>query len=353
MEGDPEKRWFTIYVHTCDLDPRGSGERPTEGKQYVGQAVHTAEDFTFGCSDVDVAERAMMRRWRQKIGKPSHLLAKAVMRFGAESFRHEVKFVVFGQTAANMTEVRLRLELDTLVPHGYDKREKGQTPISFGELSDACSRGKKAMGPERRSAARRKANETMGPERRSAAARKGKERMGLERRRAAGRKAAETSGPEKRRDIRRQQIETLGPEGLHRAAVRGAEAKGIEGRRTAARKAIETMGSEGLRNRSIRRAETMGRERLSAATRKAMETKGPEGRRAARLKQIETMGPEGQRAANRKRLNTRWLKAFERAIDAGDIVEADRIAATSLAAKLRWAAEDAASASSKEPPASE
>ena len=153
---DPETRWFTIYVHTCDADPRASGDRPTEGKQYVGQAAHSLRDIERGFTDT--AERAMQTRWRHKQGEKKSALAFAVREFGADRFRHEVVDIVLGQEAANRAEDEWITKLDSLEPRGYNRRRGGQYALTYEERSEFCKVGWAKIPVEQRKRERAQTN---------------------------------------------------------------------------------------------------------------------------------------------------------------------------------------------------
>jgi hypothetical protein len=322
MKTDPESRWFTIYVHTCDADPRSSGDRLGKGKQYVGQVVHLLGDAS------DTPELAMKRRWRAKRYERS-LIGHTVRQFGTKNFRHEILDTVLGQTAANLAEAEWAEKLDTYEPHGYNRRKCGtQGALTFEERS--------AFGR----IARRKGMETLGPEGRSAAMYKAKETLGPEGRKAISRKAMETLGPEGRSAAAQKAKETLGPEGRKSATRKANETKGPEGRSAAVRKALKTMGPKGRHARALKSNMTSGPDGRSARVRRANATRGPEGRRASALKGIETQGPEGLKQRLYKAWDVRWFKALRLALAQKDFVRAIGVLKACLYATMRRLAED-------------
>jgi len=229
LSGDPEQRWFTIYVHTCDADPRGGGERPTDGKQYVGQAMHSLRDIERGFPDV--AKRAMMARWSHKQREES-VLSRAVQRFGAENFRHDVLDVVFGQTAANKAEGEWATKLDCYEPRGYNRRKAGQQyRLSHEEHSEFCKRGWAAIPVEQKMDSIRRGQKTLGPK-------------GLSLRST---RRAVTMGPKKLSASISKGHVTRGPDGQAAAIAKRIENMDFF---ASSRKAMVTMGPEGLRGRA-------------------------------------------------------------------------------------------------------
>jgi hypothetical protein len=230
---DPESRWFTIYVHTCDADPRGSGERPTEGKQYVGQVIHDITHVNRGYADV--AERAMRRRWGHECREES-VLGRAVRQFGAERFTHKIVDIVLGQTSANRVEEEWADKLDCYEPRGYNRRRAGLQGyvVTYEERSEFCKLGWAKIPIERR------------------------------------------------REIIRNGQNTLGPEGLSKRAFRRAKSMGSEKLSAAISKGHVARGPEGQAAAAAKRIQNMD---FCAASQKAMITLGAEGmsRRANKI----------------------------------------------------------------------
>jgi hypothetical protein len=328
MDGDPEKRWFTIYAHTCDIDPRGSGERPTEGKQYVGQTVHGVQNYP------DAAERAMMRRWRQHCREKT-VFARAIRRLGPERFQHKIVDVVLGQTAANYAEIEWAEKLDSYEPRGYNRRMAGlQGAVTLAERSEFTRRGKSLVPPEERRASTLRGQQTLGPEGRRARSLKTNETIGPERRKEIARKRAATIDYVQIGKAISAGQRALGFEYLSARSLRGKATMGPERRSEAVRKSARTMGPDGRRARALRREDASGPEGRSARIRKAKATMGPEGRSAAAHKAIASQGPEGLKRRIQKAWTVRWAKALKLAEDNGDLEKAEKIR-TSLDASLR------------------
>jgi len=272
--GDPENRWFSIYVHTCVLN----------GKQYVGQAVHCLLDIQRGFSNI--AERAVRRRWKQKC-RENTLLGRTVRELGADNFRHEIVEQVFGQTATNLAEEKWITSLGTLEPAGYNRKTGGQRAFSAEELSNLCKRGRASMSIEQRKQAARKAQET------------------------------------------------LGQEGLHLRAVRRAETMGPEKLSAAIRKGHETRGEEGRRLAQQRRIAAIGRDGFVAAVKKMNETLGPEGRRARSLSVAKSLGAAGLSEKAVKGHYTKRLGYLRQALAARDRFEIRRLLTLGLSLTIR------------------
>jgi hypothetical protein len=372
---DAEKRWFAIYVHTCDDDPRGSGERPNDGKQYVGQAMHALRD-PIECA----SERAMRTRWRHKCREDGGktLLAVAVRRFGADRFRHEIVAVVLGQDEANRVEDEWILRLDSLEPRGYNRKRGGQFEMTHEERSDFCKRGWAAVPAEARKAKAAKAMETLGEAGRSRRARIRAERLGHERLREIILKGHMTMGAEGRarlhakrvantdfKALARKIIETIGPDGVRRRAqliwrskwtkaIAAAEASGdveranrIRARMDAAVRMWEfpneklvQLSESGASIHEIASQIGVPYTAVYHALRKIRGPRGPDGRAEANARRIahtdfkalsrkamQTLGPEGLTRRANSIWQARWVKAIAAAEESGNIDEANSIRA--------------------------
>lgn len=286
LSGDPEQRWFTIYVHTNDADPRGSGDRPTEGKQYVGMAIHSIRDIEHRFPDV--AHRAMKARWRNETRCPQ-LIGQVIRKFGKEHFRSEIVDVVLGQDAAKQAETEWATKFDSYEPRGYNRRKCGIVGnLTFEERSEFCKLGWAKIPIEQKREFVRKAKKTLGPDGRS----------------AAGSKRAVTVGHEK----------------MSLTTKKVWEARDSEERASIAAKRIENMD-------------------FVAAANKAVIAKGPEGLSAASNKAKDTMGAKGMSRRARKGHFTKWQHAIELAFAARDYAKIGKILRTSFAAMARWETE--------------
>jgi hypothetical protein len=339
---DAERRWYTIYVHTCLQDPRGSGDRPQDGKQYIGQTVHAIGTE----SDPDRVERAMFRRWNQHCRDPrsSSLLSRAIRKFGKEVFTHEVVAVVFGQTSANQVEIEYAEKFDCYEPRWYNRRKAGvQGLITFEERSEFVRRGKQAVPAELRREAARKARETLGPEgtrARIQASYRAYMALGHEARSAIAYKRSATIDWEKVGRSISAGRKALGFEKLSAASIKGKRTMGPERCSEAVRKSARTLGPEGRRLRKLKRDANMGPERRREAIRKTKATMGPERRREAARKAIVNQGPEGLKRRVQKAWDVRWLKALRAALSEKNYEAAIKVLDGCLRATLRRLAED-------------
>jgi len=271
---NPEQRWFTIYVHTCDAD---------NGKRYVGQVVHSLQDIERGYPNV--AERAVGRRWKQEC-RENTVLGRAIRKFGAASFRREIVVTVLGLAAANIAENEWAAKLNSYEPSGYNRRKAGLQgyKLSFEERSELCKLGWAAVPKE-----------------------------------------------EKQRFIRKA-LETLGPEGLSLRAFRRAAGMGHEKLRAAILKGHRTRGSEGWRIAMEKRSQTMD---FSAASKKAMITLGQEGRNRRARKIVESIGPDGIRERAYKTGMTKILQSLRRALETRNLAELRRLLSLGFSVSMR------------------
>jgi group I intron endonuclease len=96
---------FTIYCHTNRVN----------GKRYVGQTMYSME-----------------KRWTDHVSAAktskngSRVFARAILKYGAEAFDHQVLEVVSTQEAANAAEPKWISQLTCQVPNGYNLKSGGE-----------------------------------------------------------------------------------------------------------------------------------------------------------------------------------------------------------------------------------
>lgn len=175
------KRRFTIYCHTNQLT----------GKSYIGQTAQTLES-----------------RWRQHVWDAQHnvagcrVFARALRKYGADTFTHEVLDVVASQEGANIAERAWIKQRGTIVPDGYNLADGGRLftthPTTKRRIGDASRARYAAMTPEQRHEHGLKVNAARTPEERADIAKRRSAAWTPEQRSEMVRKAWANATPEQR-----------------------------------------------------------------------------------------------------------------------------------------------------------
>ncbi len=149
---------FEIYCHTCTVN----------GKKYVGQTAH-----------------GMLFRWKQHVRESRrperHVKAihRAIRKYGADAFTHEVLETCDAQDSANASESKWIVTVGSLVPNGYNLTTGGDSfqhhEQAIAKMRAAQGARMAAMSAAEKGALADRMRSMHTPERQLAAARKGGE----------------------------------------------------------------------------------------------------------------------------------------------------------------------------------